>query len=264
VKYWEVVMENIVFYFSGTGNSLKVAKNLSKELKNCEIVSMTKPFNFTKQYDSIGFVYPTYFCGLPKKVIEFIENINLDNNKNAYYYSITTYGGAVGNAIYQLYGLLLNRHGIKLHYGNKLQMFSNYIVLYDMSEKINEIIENSNKKLIPIIDSIKMKKKNSINKLTTLFKFINKDFIKKVSNMDKDFKVNSNCTSCGICEKVCPVKNIEMADNKPQYTHHCEQCLACIQFCPQKAINYKDVTKNRRRYTNPEISYKELYEYNNK
>jgi ferredoxin/flavodoxin len=257
-------MENIVFYFSGTGNSLKVAKDISKELKNCEIVSMAKPFNFLKQYDSIGFVYPTYFWGLPKKVIEFIENIKLDNNKNAYYYSITTYGGSVGNAVYQLYELLLKRHGIKLNYGQKLQMFSNYVIMYDMNEKVNEITKRSSEKLIPIIDLIKMKKNNRINNLTVIFKFINNDFIKKVSMMDKDFTINNNCTSCSVCEKVCPVKNIEMENNRPQYKHHCEQCLACIQFCPQKAINYKNVTQNRGRYTNPEINYKELYEYNNK
>jgi hypothetical protein len=45
---------------------------------------MAKPYSFTKQYDSIGFIYPAYFWGLPKKVIEFIENIKLDNNENAY------------------------------------------------------------------------------------------------------------------------------------------------------------------------------------
>jgi flavodoxin len=65
-------MGNIVFYFSGTGNSLKVAKAISKELENCEIVSMSGPFDLTKTYDSVGFVYPTYFWGLPKRVIEFV------------------------------------------------------------------------------------------------------------------------------------------------------------------------------------------------
>jgi ferredoxin/flavodoxin len=257
-------MENIVFYFSGTGNSLKVAKDISKELKYCEIVSMARPFNLLKQYDSIGFVYPTYFWGLPKKVIEFIENINLENNKNTYFYSITTYGGSAGNAIYQLYELLFNKHGIRLNYGQKLQMFSNYVILYDMSEKINEITKKSNEKLIPIINLIKMKKNNSVNKLTRIFRFINNDFIKKVSDMDKGFTIDNNCTGCGICEKVCPAKNIEMADNRPQYKNRCEQCVACIQFCPQKAINYKNATQTRRRYTNPEINYKELYEYNNR
>jgi flavodoxin len=93
-------MENIIFVFSGTGNSLKVAKDISRELGNCEIVSMAKPYNSTKQYDSVGFIYPTYFWGLPRKVIEFVKTIKLDNNKNTYYYAIATYGGSAGNAVY--------------------------------------------------------------------------------------------------------------------------------------------------------------------
>ena len=257
-------MGNIVFYFSGTGNSLKVAKSLAKELDNCEIISMTKPYNLTKEYDNIGFVYPVYFWGLPKRVIEFVENMNLDNNKNSYYYSIATYGGLAGNAVYQLYELLFNKYNIKLNYGRTLKMFANYVVAYNMSEKIEKITKSSDEKLVSIVNSIKMKKSNKINKLSRIFNSINKDFVEKVSNMDKDFTVNDNCINCSICEKVCPVKNIEIVDKKPRYKHHCEQCVACIQFCPQKAINYSNVTQNRRRYTNPEINYNELYEYNNK
>jgi ferredoxin/flavodoxin len=255
-------MNNIVFYFSGTGNCLKVAKNISKELENCEIISMAKLPELVKQYDRIGFVYPTYFWGLPKKVIEFIGNINLENNKKAYFYAIATYGGDSGNVIYQLYELLQKKHGIKLNYGQKLKMFANYVIMYDMSKKINQITENSNKKLVPIINSIKMKENNSINKFTKIFQFMNKGFIKNVTKMDKDYTVNNNCTGCTICEKVCPVKNIEIIDGKPEFKHYCENCIACIQYCPQKAINYKNKTQNRGRYTNPEIKYMDLYEYN--
>jgi flavodoxin len=48
-------MENIVFYFSGTGNSLKVAKTVVQELGNGEIISMakTEKYSITKQYDTI-------------------------------------------------------------------------------------------------------------------------------------------------------------------------------------------------------------------
>jgi MinD superfamily P-loop ATPase len=134
--------------------------------------------------------------------------------------------------------------------------------MYDMSEKVNEITKKSDEKLIPSINSIKMKRSNHISKLTKIFEFVNKEFIKKVSSMDKDYNVNNNCTGCAICEKVCPVKNIEIINSKTEYKHHCENCTACIQFCPQKAINYKDATQNRRRYTNPDINYMELFEYN--
>jgi ferredoxin/flavodoxin len=257
-------MGNIVFYFSGTGNCLKVAKAIANELENTEIVSMAKSgsYSLIKQYDSIGFICPTYFWGLPKKVTEFIGNLDFGNNKSSYYYAIVTYGGNAGNAMNQIYELLLNKHNVKLNFTRKLQMFSNYVLMYDMSKEINKITKKSNEKLIPIINSIKGKKKNRVNRLMKIFGFINKNFIKKVSSMDKDYTVNNDCTGCGICKEVCPVKNIEILNSRPQFSHNCENCIACIQYCPQKAINYKNVTQNRGRYTNPEISYKELSERN--
>jgi ferredoxin/flavodoxin len=257
-------MKTIIFYFSGTGNCLKVAMAIAKELGNTEIVSMGKTGNYTlsKEYDSIGFVYPTYYWGLPKKVIEFIENMNPANNKNAYYYSITTCGGNAVNAVYHIYELMLKRHGIKINYGEKLKMFSNYVNLYEMKANADEITRKSDEKLVPIIDSIKNKKNNKISRRTGILKFGNTIFIKTVSNKDRHYNVNNDCTGCGICKKVCPVGNIELVNNRPQFNHNCEQCVACIQYCPQKAINYKKLTQKRRRYTNPDIDYKELSAHN--
>jgi len=255
-------MSNIVFYFSGTGNCLKAAKDISKELTDCEIVSMGKSFDISRQYERIGFIYPTYFWGLPRRVIEFIKNINFDNNKNAYFFGIATYGGEAGNAIYQLYELLKKEHGIKLSYGQKLKMFSNYVVMYDMSTKVNEIIQKANKAFIPIVNAIKNKTNKRIIGITKIFEFVNRDFIKNVSEMDKNFNINNYCSGCAICENICPVKNIEINNNKPQYKHHCENCIACLQYCPNKAINYKNATQQKRRYTNPEINYLELAKYN--
>jgi MinD superfamily P-loop ATPase len=79
----------------------------------------------------------------------------------------------------------------------------------------------------------------------------------------KDYNVNDNCIGCGICKEVCSVKNIEIINKKPIFGNNCECCVACIQYCPRKAINYKNKTQKRKRYTHPEINYKELSEYNN-
>jgi hypothetical protein len=46
---------------------------------------MVKYNNLTKQYEIIGFVYPTYFGGLPKIVYEFVTRLNLEDNRNAYF-----------------------------------------------------------------------------------------------------------------------------------------------------------------------------------
>jgi Pyruvate/2-oxoacid:ferredoxin oxidoreductase delta subunit len=250
-------MAHLVFYFSGTGNSLKVAKVVSRELGGAEIVSMAKVRTVTKQYETIGFVYPAYFGGLPKVVYEFATRLNLEDNKNAYFYSIVTCGGFTLNCLPQL-AALLSKHGVTLNYGEKIKMFANDVLMYDMSAKVDKITKNSDKKLVPILRAIKNRETNKIKKFIFYW-----DSYKDLSNFVKDYNVNEHCTGCGICREVCPMRNIEMVDHKPQFGGRCEACLACIQYCPQKAINYRNITQNRIRYTNPEIGYKELAKWNN-
>ena len=37
-------MKNVIYYFSGTGNSLKVAKEIAAGLPDCEVISMEPDF----------------------------------------------------------------------------------------------------------------------------------------------------------------------------------------------------------------------------
>jgi len=257
-------MKNIIFYFTGTGNSLKVAKSVADGMGDCEIVSMgkAKPGTLSGNYDSVGFVYPTYFRGLPRRVGEFVSALSLTQNKNAYYYAITTCGGSVGNGLSQLRDVLWAKQGVTLHYGQTLRMFANYVIMYDMSEKVAAITEKSNEDLVPIVTSIKNKETNRIRKSNKLISLLYQAYMKHVSTMDKNYAVSDACIGCGICKGVCPVGNIEMVDNKPHFRHRCEQCLGCLHYCPQRAINYKQATQTRRRYTHPEIRHTELAERN--
>ncbi|MBY8992647.1 MAG: EFR1 family ferrodoxin [Candidatus Lokiarchaeota archaeon] len=68
------------------------------------------------------------------------------------------------------------------------------------------------------------------------------EFQAEVSILDKSFHVDDNCTSCGVCERVCPVKNIVLIDGVPQWQHKCQHCLARINFCPEKSIQFGDKT----------------------
>jgi len=257
--------KNIIFYFSGTGNSLQVAKGLAKEMQNCEIVSMgsSKQHDLQEGYETIGFVYPTYFRGEPLKVREFITKLNLKNNADSYYYAITTCGRYDGNALVHIKNLL-KRKNVTLHYAKMLDMFSNYVVAYDMRDTAVEETKQSEKDLVPIIQSIKNKETNELP-ITEPFQEIAYRVLSKLApNMDKNYNVSDACIGCGICKEVCPVGNIGLGeDNRPYFKHHCEQCVACIQYCPKQAINYKNKTQNRKRYTNPSIKYTELAKYNN-
>jgi ferredoxin len=253
-------MSNIIFCFTGTGNSLKAAKTISDTLGNTDIVLIGKPEKNTpiKHYDTVGFVYPVYFWGLPNSVKNFVETMDLTNNKDSYFYAVATFGGMPGNGISQLNELLIRTHNLKLHYGNTLKMVGNYIIAYDMNRDVRAITEKSDKDIIPIAQAITNRENNKVKKSNALFSKAYNHSVTKFASTDNDYRVSDDCTACGICAGVCPVKNIDITDGKPRFTHNCEQCLACIQYCPQKAINYKNATQNRGRYTNPAISSKEI------
>lgn len=254
---------NIIFYFSGTGNSLKAAKDIAGKLPECDIVSMggNESYKLDAAYDRIGFVYPSYFQGVPLKVGKFVSGLDLSRCKDAYFFAVVTYGGMPGNSAAQMKELL-EGHGAALSFAAGLKMFANYVVRYKMSDKVSEINERSTENLIPIIGDIISKRVSKIRRANSLLNRIYLKQSKNFASMDRDFNVSDGCVACGTCEKVCPVGNVSMKDGRPVFNNRCEQCMACIQYCPKRAINYKDKTQNRGRYTNPGISADELAERN--
>ena len=82
----------------------------------------------------------------------------------------------------------------------------------------------------------------------------------KLPKMDKDFWIDKECNSCGICKKVCPRDNIEITDEGPQWMHNCDQCFACLQWCPKQAIQTNKKTPDYERYHHPEIRVKDIIE----
>lgn len=61
----------MIFYFTGTGNSLYVAKELNENHISIPQVIRQEPLVFTA--DSIGIVCPVYGHEMPKMVKEFIR-----------------------------------------------------------------------------------------------------------------------------------------------------------------------------------------------
>ncbi|WP_238917110.1 EFR1 family ferrodoxin [Clostridium sp. YIM B02555] len=254
-------MSTTIYYFSGTGNCLKVAKDLSEQLEDSKIIQISKNNMSTSedtQSDKIGFVFPVYFSGIPVMVKNFIENLHI--NKNTYVFAISTFGGTVGTSLNQI-KTLLNKKDIKLSASFGILLPGNDQLLYSPAskEKQDKLFKNQQNQISTIASNIKDNlqveyKTNPI--INTLGKLIYKTF--KPQNIDKNFWTDEKCISCGICSKVCPANNIVMDEGKPKWEHHCESCLACMQWCPQKSIQYKKVTISRDRYHNPDIKVTEL------
>ncbi len=137
----------------------------------------------------------------------------------------------------------------------------NYIIQYEILS-INaqsKVLESAQDKIAKIADLLNQ----NVSKMESesFFPFawlINKYFYKIVHKRDRHFNVDQNCTSCGLCEKVCPVSNITLMNGKPQWNHQCQQCLACIHYCPMKAIQYDKITLKKGRYHHPKVNLNEI------
>lgn len=255
-------MKNRIYFYTGTGNSLRAAKIIAEEIKDCEIIAITEKteMDIPMDYERIGFVFPVYFQGLPKIVADFINNCNISEHQNTYFFAIATYGALHGNAIPQIKKLLLER-GIHLHYGQNLRMFSNYVVMYNMSKNVIKETMQSEQKALLIARNIADKQENRIPAFHKLVNWYYQKQMSRVPRADENFSVSDNCISCGKCKAVCASRNIIMKNGRPVFQHHCNQCMGCIQYCPKRAINYKTKTQERRRYTHPDISFQELTQY---
>ena len=261
---------NIVFYFSGTGNSLKIAKDILGNIGGGALVSMANLSGdiLRQHYDTTGFVFPVYFWGLPDIAARFIANSNVGNS--AYCYGIATSGGSPGNGLAQLNELLKRHHHRELNYGQNITMQTNYILhgypiyfwnFHHADHRAKILSEKAERQVNQIIEHINRRENNKTGKMSRFRDLYHNKCMKNISRIDENYAVNDDCTRCGICTRVCPVKNIAW-ESGPVFKHHCEHCLACIHCCPQRAINYKNMTQNRKRYVHPEIACGELIQRN--
>lgn len=247
----------MILCFSGTGNSAYAAKRIA-EVINENVVSMNEYIKSGKSYEAqknerFTFVVPTYGWRIPHLVEKWIETIRQNGKHSAYF--VMTCGGDIGNAEKYLIDLC-NRTNIKFLGCAGIVMPENYIAMFAAPDKEEalKIIEKSE----PIIDqTAQIIKSNKQLKKTkqTLIGSISSGIVNKayypILVHAKKFYVKDNCISCGKCEKLCPLNNISIMDNKPVWQDNCTHCMACICHCPVNAIEYGKKSINQPRYTCP-------------
>ncbi|MCK4983370.1 MAG: EFR1 family ferrodoxin [Victivallaceae bacterium] len=253
-------MKTILYYFSGTGNTLMLARLLAKKLDNTEIINIVSCTGAgpAQEADAIGILFPVYAFGLPKIMYNFVKN-NLQVTDDTYIFSLVNYGSTGGPAALHLLRTLLEDKGSKLNAGFGLTMPSSYIPFGGAGshEKQNKRFLAAAEKINQIAKIIKERPENYFYKKSRIPLFIarifNNFFMTKFKKDVKKHYVTDNCIFCKTCSKICPNQNIQMIEEQPSWGDNCEQCMACLQWCPAVAIHRRDVPKARHRYQNPGI-----------
>lgn len=120
----------MLFYFTGTGNSLYAAKQIEKDPLSIPQVMQGTALDFSAE--QIGIVAPIYGHEVPPMVKEFLRKAKFHTD---YFYMVLTYGNRHGGAAelaYQLCGSC----GIQPSYINVLMMVDNWLPSFDMEEQV--------------------------------------------------------------------------------------------------------------------------------
>ncbi|MCR4965928.1 MAG: EFR1 family ferrodoxin [Bacteroidales bacterium] len=250
---------SMILYFSGTGNSLAISRQLAERLQDSVMPLSEAAHRNLMSEKRIGLVYPSYWFNAPRAVLDLIPRLRLSSD--AYVFIIIPCGAQAGNAIWNV-GKILSDNGIHVAYSNKIRVPDNSAIGFGRNpndqvwkfERYASRLERIAKDIAAEVHSLHYAWWGPIGALCAR-PFIQKRTLPMLTPTVSPEK----CNGCGVCINVCPRENIVKINGKAHCESNCTQCLACVHFCPMQAVELRDKsTLKERQYHHPLVKLSDL------
>ena len=254
----------IVYFWSGTGNSFRVATRLGEIAE--ESGSKTKVVSIDAGNPSeeikdghetlIGIVFPTHGFTAPWHVLKFAWGLPRKHLTHAF--CVATRAGLKSGPVFIpgisgsaafLIGLILVLKGFDLRGLMSVDMPSNWFSLHPIQSRKSHvaIIDRADYKIVRFAGKIfsGVRVLFSLNNfyeilwgsllsfISVCYLLLGRFFLAKL------FFASPNCDGCGVCANNCSVNAIKMwgrENPRPFWKYNCESCMRCAAFCPRNAI----------------------------
>lgn len=247
----------LIYFFSGTGNSWKLALWSAAELEKngfeAQIRSIKQPVN-QQNLDLLVLSSPTHGFIASWEIMRWLIGLAPGKGRKA---AVLMSRGALkigkifipgleGTGLY-LQALVLWLKGYNVIGARAFDMPSNWILIHPplKTDAILEIEKKAQSEISIFWNRIFSGQKNFGGKIRFLFGLL----LAPVSfayllfgrfMLAKLYFYSNACTSCGLCASKCPFGALKMRlagdKEKPYWTFYCSNCMRCINLCPEKAI----------------------------
>ena len=267
-------MNTEIYFFSGTGNSYSVAATIAHQLDASllPVVPYREDESVTSTGDTVGIVFPIYDFKAPELVKDFV--CKLKTPDSTYFFGVCTYGVTYLNAMKKLEEAF-NSAGKELSGGFAIKAPHSGLG-YDRipAEKQKEMYKLARKKCTSISSYVRSRKRGTIETsslrdrvvllgllvrlLPGLFPMFKQALFEGWDSLG--FYADEKCNGCRVCERVCPMDNITMGEEKPTWGDNCINCFACFHWCPRESIQIANLTGKMERRHHPEVRLVDLIE----
>lgn len=241
-------MKILIFYFSGTGNTQKIAEKY-REAFEAEGVAVTLgtlpeitnelPHIDFGAYDLLGFGYPIHAFNAPANVLALAKQLpRLNAPKNAFVFKSSGEPVRMSDvSSLKLIKLLTKRN---INVTNEYQYCMPYNIIFRHSDAMAYKMWTTAQALIPVDVREILRGKPSLP--DGMFLGGVPAWTLRAEHwgahlIGKGFKTTDKCIKCGLCIKNCPTQNITVTEKGTyKFGKNCMICMRCVFNCPKDAI----------------------------
>lgn len=272
-----------LLYFSGTGNTDHVARYLAQHLTDALESSLDidvrpvewQPADQVRGFELLAVGFPVYAANSPGLFQDYLDRLPPGEGRGAF--AFCTKGAYAGGAVERTLQRLAARSYVPLGGGSVIMPGTDGLALisndswlarkalekdYDHLQDADRMVDDMTAKIGQLIEGhapetlrLSLPPRARGTWLDQLWAWT----YKLAEGYARDrLHADNRCTACGLCERICPVQNIELSNGQPQFASRCMLCLRCLHACPQEAIQVGRLTVGKFRWRGPKGNFRPL------
>ena len=248
----------MILYFSGTGNSRRVAERLASLLEETPVfMPEADPAALSFEGNMLGIVCPVYSWGVSPYILDYIASLGEGFSKSVGdrpVWYVLTCGDETAYAP-EILEDALRDSGLTAGGGWSVIMPNDYVLLpgfdVDSKELEERKLDASERRIVEIAERIgrgEWAHDFTRGKMQWLKSRVIFPLFKRWGIFPSRWHWTQGCVGRGRCALVCPVKHIDFETGRPRWGERCVSCTACFHICPAHAVEYGRITTHKRQY----------------